>query len=306
MNSNDFAPIALFVYNRPEHTRLTIESLLKNPESSNSSLYIYSDGPKTKADSSAVYEVRNVIKTIRGFSEVNIIERDKNIGLANSIIKGVTQLCTKHGSVIVLEDDLEVSPYFLAYMNDALEEFSNDDRVAAISGYMFPVQHEFGYGVFLRETPLSWGWATWAEQWTMFNPDGKDLLNKLRLKLKLYKFNYAGPQPFTSMLKNQISGRNNSWFIRWCASVFLKEKFTAMPTYSLVRNIGLDGTGTHCASWRYNPYEVSLSKKKIALNLLGLEETGLLERKLKKYFIKIRLLRYVNFIYRFFSRYSSD
>ena len=132
-SSREYAPIALFVYNRPTHTRLTVEALLRNPESACSSLYVFSDGPKNANDNYAVCEVRKYLSHISGFAEIHIIERKHNWGLANSIIDGVTQLCNQFGRTIVLEDDLETSSYFLAYMNEALERFKDDESVAAVS-----------------------------------------------------------------------------------------------------------------------------------------------------------------------------
>ena len=42
----DLAPVVLFVYTRPWHTRQTIESLLKNEIARDTELFIFSDGPK--------------------------------------------------------------------------------------------------------------------------------------------------------------------------------------------------------------------------------------------------------------------
>lgn len=302
MKFRELSPIALFVYNRPDHTRQTIEALLNNPEAAKSHLFIFSDAPKTLEDVAGVEEVRQYVKGIEGFFEINIIQRDRNWGLANSIIDGVTQLCKKFGRVIVLEDDLLTSHCFLAYMNEALECFENDSSIAAVSGYMFPINNEFGNRIFFRKTPLSWGWATWHDSWLNFNSDGKTLLNRLKEQNKLLGFDYSGPQPFSTMLKKQVSGKNDSWFIRWCASLFLAGKLTVMPTKSLVKNIGIDGTGTHCAEWRFNPYEVELADEPILMKPLDSMESIKIERRLLKYFIGIRFLRYVNFIYRLIMR----
>ena len=134
------APIALFVYNRPIHTRRTVEALQKNTQAAESDLCIYSDAPKRPEVAEAVREVRAYIKTITGFSSITIVERERNLGLANSIIDGVTSIVNKHGRIIVLEDDLVVSQYFLEYMNTALERYRDDERVMQISGHMFPTE----------------------------------------------------------------------------------------------------------------------------------------------------------------------
>ena len=67
-----------------------------------------------------VREVREYIKTISGFRSVSIFERDSNWGLAKSVIDGVTTVVSKHERIIVLEDDMVTSPYFLTSMNEVL------------------------------------------------------------------------------------------------------------------------------------------------------------------------------------------
>jgi GT2 family glycosyltransferase len=133
------APIALFVYNRPWHTRQTVEALKKNQLFDSSDLIILSDGAKDQASAQKVEEVRQYLRTISGFKSVKIIERDCNIGLAQSIISGVTQVINEYGRVIVMEDDLVTSPFFLRYMNDALECYENEDKVISIHGYCYPI-----------------------------------------------------------------------------------------------------------------------------------------------------------------------
>jgi len=88
------SPIALFVYNRPEHTRKTLESLMANAEFSDSLLYVFCDGAKRKKDIPLVRETRELIRSYE-LDNAIIIEREENMGLANSIITGVTELNNK-------------------------------------------------------------------------------------------------------------------------------------------------------------------------------------------------------------------
>ncbi len=134
------APIVLFVYNRPEHTRRTVESLIKNSLADKSSLFVFSDGAKSDKDSKSVEEVRNYIRTIKSFNKIEITEREKNFGLANSVISGVTEVIESFGKVIVLEDDMISSPFFLKYMNEVLNIFENEQRIFSVTGYTFPVK----------------------------------------------------------------------------------------------------------------------------------------------------------------------
>lgn len=240
-----YAPILLFVYNRPEHTRRCIESLLKNSLASESSLFIYADGAKDSTQQEAVNEVRNYIRSIQGFKQITLMERSENWGLARNIINGVTTQVNRYGKVIVLEDDLVVAPYFLQFMNDALEVYKNEPRVGHIQACDF-TQDSSLPATFLIKWTGSWGWATWDRAWKHFNPNGNELLQELEERKLTHVFDFNGKYGFTRMLRRQIEGKNNSWAIRWNASLFLKDILSLNVGRSLVQNEGFDGSGTNC------------------------------------------------------------
>ena len=239
------APILLFVYNRPEHTQRCIESLKRNSLATDSTLYIYADGAKDDTQQPSVNEVRSYIHTIRGFKETIIIERDENWGLARNIIDGVTTQVNQYGRVIVLEDDLVVAPYFLQFMNDALETYQDEPKVGHIQACDF-TQDPSLPDTFLIKWTGSWGWATWDRAWKHFNPNGKELLQELEQRKLTRTFDFNGKYGFTRMLRRQIKGKNNSWAIRWNASLFLKDILSLNVGRSLVQNEGFDGSGTNC------------------------------------------------------------
>ena len=241
----NFAPILLFVYNRPEHTRRCIESLTRNSLASDSILYIYADGAKDATQQPAVDKVRSYLRTISGFQAVNLIERNENWGLARNIIDGVTTQVKQYGRVIVLEDDLVVAPYFLAFMNEALETYKDEPKVGHIQACDF-TQDPSLPDTFLIKWTGSWGWATWDRSWKHFNPNGKELLQELEQRGLTYTFDFNGKYGFTRMLRRQIEGKNNSWAIRWNASLFLKDILSLNVGRSLVQNEGFDGSGTNC------------------------------------------------------------
>jgi hypothetical protein len=241
----DIAPIVLFVYNRLDHTRRTIEALKRNLLAEDSDLIIFSDAPKSEAQTDAVQEVRKYISEIDGFKTVTIVEREANFGLARSIIDGVTTIVNKYCRIIVLEDDMVTSPYFLTYMNEALEKYADDERVVSIHGYVYPVGQPLPEAFFLPGADC-WGWATWSRGWKCFNSDGQFLLDELKRRKLTSAFDYNGAYPFSKMLEGQIKGTNDSWAVRWYASAFLAGKLTLYPGRSLVRNIGNDNSGTHC------------------------------------------------------------
>ena len=239
------APVLLFTYNRLSHTQRCVEALLKNHLSSESELFIYSDAAKDIAQQESVKEVRNFIHTIQGFKAITIIERDKNWGLAKNIINGVTTQVNRYGKVIVLEDDLVVAPFFLQFMNEALETYKDEPKIGHIQACDF-TQDPSLPDTFLIKFTGSWGWATWDRAWKHFNPNGKELLQEMQKRQLTHAFDMNGKYGFTRMLRRQIEGKNNSWAIRWNASLFLKDILSLNVGRSLVQNEGFDGSGTNC------------------------------------------------------------
>ncbi len=239
------APIALFVYKRPTHTAQVLTALMQCPEFEESTLYVFCDGSKRLEDEAIVNETRAIVRSMLS-EKANIVESPENKGLANSIISGVTQLVNTYGKVIVLEDDLIVKPAFLAFMNKALDTYVDEDKVMQVSGYMFPVR-EFSERTEALFLPFisSWGWATWKRAWQKFDPqvtNWKLLEEDKNLKKK---FDLDGAYDYFSMLQDQLSGKIDSWAIRWYWSVFQEGGLTLFPPLSYVQNIGFDSTATH-------------------------------------------------------------
>lgn len=283
------APIALFVYNRPLHTRQTVEALLRNDLAAESELFIFSDAAKNINAAPAVDEVRRYIRGIRGFRSVSIVERAENFGLARSIIGGVTKLCNEYGRAIVLEDDLLSSPYFLKFMNEALDLYMDTPEVMHISGSMYPVkQNEDVHSYFLR-LPLCWGWATWSRAWAKFSKD----INVMKQfdRRMISRFNFDGTYDYWKQLELNRDGTINTWFIFWYATVFLNNGLVLFPGRSVIRNIGMDGTGVHRVST--NDYEVDISRDPIELSSIPIEESRSEYANHKTYFRRVSPPLYV-------------
>lgn len=245
LTRTDLAPIALFVYNRPSHTQRTIDALKASRGAEHSDLFIFSDAAKNDDASAKVDAVREIIAMVSGFRSVRIIQRDRNWGLAASVIDGVTNLCRDFGKVIVLEDDLVVAPGFLEYMNLALETYKDANEVMQISGHMFPVKTRQDAEAFFLPFTTSWGWATWQRAWSEFDEDAKSY-RKLKDDAELRKsFDLNGAYPYFKMLQAQLEGKVDSWAIRWYLSVFFKRGLTLYPCQTLIFNTGFDGSGTH-------------------------------------------------------------
>lgn len=247
----DLAPVLLFTYRRLEHTKKTLQALRANYLASESKLFVFIDGPKNEADIPAVESVREYVKSINGFAQVHIFARDKNIGLSNSLISGITKIINEFGKAIIVEDDIYTSPYFLNYMNDALELYENDEKVYQVDACLLPVEREDMPQSFFMTVPEIWGWGTWRRAWKNFEPDAKKLLDKIHaLKLER-KFDCDGAYPvYVSMLKAQLEGRIDSWAVRWYAANLILEKLSLSPGQTFTNNTGVDGSGTNCGKAR--------------------------------------------------------
>lgn len=294
MNENNLAPILLFVYNRPIHTEQTINALLRNEFASQSDLIVYSDGAKNDSDSDAVQTVRNYLKTIIGFKSVRVFERITNYGLGNNIIAGVTDVVNDYGKVIVMEDDLLTSPYFLKYMNDGLNKYSSVKNVISIHAYIYPIKKKMPETYFIKGADCL-GWATWKEKWDLFEPDGSKLLSELEGKGLTAQFDYNNAYPYTQMLKDQIAGLNSSWAVRWYASAFIHNMLTLYPGRSLVYHNGNDGSGTNFGV--SSILDVKLSDTPVeVLNIPSVESKS--ERKKIEYYLKYHNASFLRIIYR--------
>ena len=256
-----FAPIALFVYNRPQHTARTLKFLQQNELAAESRLFIFSDGAKTDADQEMVDKVRDLIKDADGFKSIEIIRRKENMGLANSIIAGVSKLVADYGQVIVFEDDLISSPYTLTYFNESLNRYRQEEKVMHIGAYMYNLKGENLPETFFYRAATSWGWATWDRAWKHFEPNIDKLMDQFTAADKR-AFSIDHTMNFWKQMKDFKNGRNNSWAIRWYASIFLKKGLTLNPSQSLINNIGHDGSGIH--SGINDIYNVVINPKRIA------------------------------------------
>ena len=262
------ASVALFVFNRPAHTAATLDALRKNESADASLLSIFCDGPRSAEDEEAVAQVRQIARKARGFKGVQVVERSENVGLAQSVITGVTEMLDTHETVIVVEDDLITSPYFLGFMNEGLQTYAAEERVVSICGYSYPSERPLPETFFLPGAHC-WGWATWRRGWALFEPDPHKLLKRLDEEDRIYAFDVGGSYPHTMFLRRTAAGEGDSWALRWMASAIVNDRLTLYPGCSLVQNAGMDDSGTHGDS--INVYDTTLAQRRPRLARLPAE-----------------------------------
>jgi hypothetical protein len=271
---NNLAPIVLFVYNRPVHALRTLQALKKNDLADKSTLYVYCDGPKANAspeERGKIDSVRSIVKQEKWCGEVHVFERDSNNGLAASIIKGVTEIINRHGKVIVLEDDLETSPGFLTYMNQALQVYESEPSVMHVSGYMFLVKKKLASTFFLNIASC-WGWGTWKRAWDKFEINASFLYEQLKEKKLLHRLNIEDSTNYEKQLIQNIKKIKTTWAIKWYATVVLNKGYCLHPFPSLVNNTGNDQSGENCGETTRYTWE------ELAANI-PVEKTEVLESK---------------------------
>ena len=260
------APIILFVYNRPWHTKQTVEALIKNELASESELYIFADGPKedaSKRQKNSIKEVREYIHTIKGFKKIIITESDHNIGLDNSVIQAVTKVIEIHGKVIVVEDDIVTHPFFLRFINQALELYKNQDNIYMISGFSYNINFPKRYkdDVYCVHRCCSWGWGMWSDRWCQVDWELSNYSKLSNSRKEIKKFNRGGNDLF-KMLQILRAQPVCAWDIRWAFCMYENDGLCINPIHSLVNNIGLDGSGTHQDNFSNKNFNACFPKTK--------------------------------------------
>lgn len=281
------APLVIFVYNREEITRKMLAAINSNLLAEETAVFIFSDGPKKECDIEKVEQVRKLIKEFlnnNNFKSVSVTEAEKNKGLANSIIDGVTKVIDEYGRVIVLEDDLITATNFLKFMNDCLDYYENMKEVWSIGGttYKLPSLESYGHDVYACYRGESCGWASWKDRWDMVDWAVSDYGQFMRDAGKRRRFKRGG-QDMVAMLAMQMEGRVDSWAIRWCYCQSMNGMVTILPRKSFVKNIGWGDAGTH-AKASIDPFDTAAESEGFEYKL---EKVGIdrrLMREFRRYF----------------------
>jgi hypothetical protein len=278
----DLAPVVLFTYNRLDHLTETIESLKENIGVDLTDIFIYSDAAKNSLDEKPVSDVRHYLTNLSGFKSITIIEREKNWGLADNIIDGVTAVVNRYGKVIVLEDDVVSSKYFLQFMNAALTRYRDNPKVMQISGYSHGINKEGLPDFYFLRLCDSWGWATWADRWQHYQHNPEQLREMFSAE-DIYRFTMDGTYNdyWWQVLANSTH-KIKTWWVFFYATVFLRGGLTLYPKESHIRTIGCDGSGVHCGN--DSSWDVNLSKTPVQLTEIPVEENKVVLERYKIFF----------------------
>ena len=243
---NELAPVALFVYNRAENARRTLEALSRNTLARETDVFVYSDGGKDEQSWKLVNEVRRIVKEFAGgFKAFTLVERPENYYLERNIVEGIAEVFEHHDRIIVLEDDIVTSSYYLQYMNEAFEMYKAVPRVMHVAGFTNLALDDVPF--YFTPHMSGWGWGTWRDRWQEhfrhyssreealdgLTPDDENALQ------------YGGVFPCLKSLDK----RPIPWDICWEIAIYRAHGLCLTPGRTMVRNIGLNA-GTHFRSWR--------------------------------------------------------
>lgn len=293
------APLAIFVYKREDTTQRMLEAINRNTLADKTEVFIFSDGPKTEADADKVDKVRKLIWSFKeqcNFRKVTIIEQKQNLGLANSIISGVSKLISEYGKVIVVEDDLITATNFLSFMNDCLDYYENNNKIWSIGGTTYELPHlkNYNHDIYVSYRGESCGWATWENRWDKVAWDVPDYKTFMKDRKAKKKFKRAG-QDAVSSLTRQMKGETDSWAIRWCYYESKNDMLTILPKKSFVANIGWGEESTHCNA--IDIFHTCISSENFQYNLENVDIDNALIKDFLKYFSKPMFRRIMDYIY---------
>lgn len=257
----EYAPIVIFAFNRVDVIQTLVKTLQANPEAKDSDVYVFVDGARQSHEGEAdkVKNVQEYVKSINGFKSLQYKFSDTNKKLAPSIIAGVSEVISKHGRCIVLEDDLILSNNFLAWMNQCLDKYYNNPEVFQISGFTPSVLkkgEDLGDVLFTGKAH-SWGWATWKDRWEQVDW-GMTYWDEFSRNKSMQKDFATIGNEMPGLLFAHKAGKKSTWWARFCYSQFVLGKFTAYPMRSKVINEGFTGEATHCNV--YNTFRVDFDK----------------------------------------------
>jgi hypothetical protein len=289
----ELAPVILFCFKRPKHTAATLEALKACRLASETDLYVFSDGPRTTEETLLVNEVRSILKEVKGFKSVTIFERKGNMGLANSIISGVTEVIQEHGKVIVLEDDLLCTESFLENQNAMLDYFEKYPQIFSTSAFSPPITYpsDFSDDLYLFPRTSSYGWGTWHDRWESVNWSMDGFNEFIQSKAQRKHFNKGGID-LTPMLLHQKVGKIDSWSIRFSYAASAQKRLCVYPRESMLQHIGTDGSGTHSTSSSY--YGHTSSNQVINIDYFP-EENEAIAKRVRKFWANSCIRQLINF-----------
>ena len=255
------APVLVMTHTRLNHLKKCIQSIANCVESKETELYISSDSYRNELEKEKVIKIRSYIKSIKGFKKVTPILMNKNIGGSKVFIVSKKKIFTKYDSLIMLEDDIEVSNLFLNYLNRGLKFYQNDNKVfsiCAFSPYLFSENYEqIKPELYKSNRWNGWGFGIWKDRYMKFEEFrnneafNKILMQDLNSKFFRKKINSLSLEHYPHFLHSVKKNSKPEFDFSVGYYCTKKELFNIYFTKTHTINNGNDGSGLRAKNNRF-------------------------------------------------------
>lgn len=289
------APVMLFTYSRPEHTRRVLDALSRNTLACDTTVYAYTCAPKNESHEPQVNATKAVLTEFGesgAFGDFIVVDKPDFRPLGPAMVEAVSEVVGKHGRIIVVEDDIVTSGHFLEFMNGCLDYYDDDPHVFSISGYSpsLPYLSDVEGDVYMVHRACPWGWATWKDRWDNYDWEVhgyRESMMDRRTRRELVRWNTDLPMTLDALFYEK-GCMDKNWEQQFCYCQYALGMSVVCPKESLVENIGFDGTGTHFVPTGLGN---TFNGSKDSWKLVPLEIDGRLQKKYNRMFVFRRKTR---------------
>ena len=248
-------PVLIPTLNRSEHLKQCVESLLQNPEASDTELFVSVDYPPAEKYVEGYEKIRQYVPTITGFRDVHIYYQDHNIGPALNQFFLMDEIKKGFDSCIYIDDDIQFSKNSLAYFNWGMKTFKDDPNIYSVCGqadYALPVT-----GDYVRSHAFCpFGAGYWFDKWQACADwlNDENILALLRNKQDTDRLFSISQKAYSYLIGDllrevpDMRGRTDNitiidiWEGIYCA---VNDKYNILPRLPKTKNHGYDGSGVH-------------------------------------------------------------
>jgi hypothetical protein len=229
----------LFAYARPAHLARTLACLRENAVPL---IYAFADGAKGAVDREAVAETRALLRAV-DWCELRLVEREKNLGLGQNVLAGVSEVAAVHEAFIVFEDDFICVPGTYAWLCAALQHYAGDARVMSVTGWTHPrvLPPGVGEAPYFDGRAECWIWGAWARSW-------RGMADESALE-KMHAAGARGVAPDSYGADLPVMARDearkNIWAVRWLYHHLQHGTLCVRPPWSMVEHTGFDAGATN-------------------------------------------------------------
>lgn len=262
--------IVVIAFNRVNSLKRLLNSLNNLNVEENEQITLYISIDKDKNNSKENLDVFYYAKEFKWkFGEKIVDFRKENMGLRNHILD-CGKLTNIYENIIVLEDDLLVSPLMYKYACQVIDFYKHDTNIAGFGLYSF--QRNFindipfypmnnGSDIYFMQCACSWGQIWTKDRWNSFYSWYEKNKNT----------NFSG---YVEIPKIVLNWRENSWLKFHIIYTILTNKYFVYPQIGLTTNFTDVGTHNNIASIAYQSYMYNDNTEKVSFKFVSLDKAN--------------------------------